>query len=100
MTLTESDMFHVKLTKIPNNSKKAIFPTKKIAFFKSSKRNLLKRTGEKLERVECFKCRYFFITWDPNFPKGCKAYQFKTKQLPAIEVKKASGQTCLRFEKK
>lgn len=54
----------------------------------------------KVEKKDCFKCQYFYVTWDPHFPKGCKAFGFKTRQLPSVEVMKASGQACLRFEKK
>jgi len=53
-----------------------------------------------VEKKDCFKCQYFYVTWDPHFPKGCKAFGFKTRQLPSVEVMKASGQACLRFEKK
>ncbi|MBY0123399.1 uracil-DNA glycosylase [Bacillus sp. S/N-304-OC-R1] len=52
------------------------------------------------KRIDCFKCKYFYVTWDQRFPKGCKAFQFKTAKLPSMEVLKASGQPCLRFEKK
>lgn len=54
----------------------------------------------KEERINCFTCRHFYVTWDPNFPKGCKAFQFKTRRLPSQEVMKASGQACLKYEKK
>ncbi|MFO1442167.1 uracil-DNA glycosylase [Bacillus sp. Bva_UNVM-123] len=52
------------------------------------------------KRIDCFKCKYFYVTWDSRYPKGCKAFQFKTAQLPSAEVLRASGQPCLRFEKK
>ncbi|WP_456402030.1 uracil-DNA glycosylase [Persephonella sp.] len=50
--------------------------------------------------VNCYKCKHFFITWDRNFPYGCKAYNFKSRLLPSIEVKSASGKECLSFERK
>jgi hypothetical protein len=52
------------------------------------------------KKIDCFKCKFFYVTWDQRFPKGCKAFQFKTAKLPSIEVLKASGQPCLRFERK
>lgn len=52
------------------------------------------------KRIDCFKCKFFYVTWDNRYPKGCKAFQFKTAGLPSVEVLRASGQPCLRFEKK
>jgi len=49
------------------------------------------------KRIDCFKCKHFYITWDSRFPKGCKAFEFKGRALPSVEVKRASGQDCLRF---
>ncbi|MCM3360179.1 MULTISPECIES: uracil-DNA glycosylase [unclassified Psychrobacillus] len=50
--------------------------------------------------VNCFKCRHFFTTWDANHPRGCRAYQFKTRELPSALVKRSSGVECLKFEPK
>lgn len=52
------------------------------------------------KRINCFQCRHFYITWDQNFPNGCKAFGFKTKQMPAIAVQQASGAPCAAFEPK
>jgi hypothetical protein len=51
-------------------------------------------------RVNCFQCRHFFVTWDPDCPRGCKAYEFKTHQMPSAVVYSSSGQPCLKFEPK
>lgn len=51
-------------------------------------------------KVNCFKCKFFIVTWDPNNPRGCTAYQFKTRQLPSVVVKQSSGMDCLKFERK
>lgn len=48
----------------------------------------------------CFKCRHFFVTWDQQNPRGCRAYQFKGKAIPSTIVKSSSGMDCLKFEKK
>ncbi len=48
----------------------------------------------------CNKCKHFYITWDTNYPYGCKALKFKAKRLPALEVKKYSGFNCLEYEPK
>ncbi|MDN4606060.1 uracil-DNA glycosylase [Sporosarcina highlanderae] len=48
----------------------------------------------------CFQCQYFFVTWDPKSPRGCKAYGFKTRELPSAVVKRSSGMECLKYEQK
>ena len=50
--------------------------------------------------INCYKCKYFYITWDKNFPYGCKAMKFKTKKLPSKVVKENSNMTCQSFIKK
>ncbi len=54
----------------------------------------------KVPKINCMKCRHFYITWDANFPNGCKAFAFKTKQLPSHAVFQSSGQPCMNFEPK
>ncbi|HCL81683.1 MAG TPA: uracil-DNA glycosylase [Nitrospiraceae bacterium] len=51
-------------------------------------------------KIDCFKCRHLYITWDKNFPYGCKAMKFKTKNLPSKVVRQSSDMECLKFEKK
>ncbi|MET3317901.1 UNVERIFIED_ORG: hypothetical protein ABIC97_000987 [Peribacillus simplex] len=55
---------------------------------------------KKIERVNCMACRHFYVTWDPNFPKGCRAFQFKTLNQPSLDVFCSSGQLCMKFESK
>ncbi len=43
------------------------------------------------------KCVHHFITYDPHFPYGCRAMDFKSRRLPQYEVIEASGESCLRF---
>ncbi|NHN29411.1 uracil-DNA glycosylase [Paenibacillus agricola] len=50
--------------------------------------------------INCIKCVYYYVTWDPAMPKGCKAFGFKTRELPSVVVKKSSGHACLKFEAK
>jgi hypothetical protein len=54
----------------------------------------------KPEKIDCFKCRHFFVTWDKKFPRGCRALGFKSKDMPSQMVFQASGMQCLKFEKK
>lgn len=48
----------------------------------------------------CFQCKYFFITWDPKNPRGCKYFKFKSKALPSTIVLKSSGDNCVAFKPK
>jgi hypothetical protein len=52
------------------------------------------------QRINCMKCRYFYITGDQKFPKGCRAFGFKTKHMPSMSVLAASGSPCQSFEAK
>ena len=51
-------------------------------------------------RPKCFCCKSFYISWDKDYPHGCKAYQFTSDKLPSIVVKESSGQDCQLFSKK
>jgi len=53
--------------------------------------------AKKTQQIDCFQCRYFFVTWDATNPRGCKAFGFKTTQMPSIVVFEASGEPCLKF---
>ncbi len=50
--------------------------------------------------MNCIKCRHYYITWDKNFPHGCRAMGFKCREMPSTVVKKSSEIECLLFEKK
>lgn len=52
------------------------------------------------QKPTCPKCRHFYITWDARFPNGCRAYGIKAKYPPALEVFRATGKSCLLFERK
>ncbi|MBD3754447.1 MAG: uracil-DNA glycosylase [Gammaproteobacteria bacterium] len=52
---------------------------------------------KKTNSIDCFKCRFFYVTWDANNPRGCKAFGFKTKRLPSDVVFEASGEPCMKF---
>ncbi|MBN2865450.1 MAG: uracil-DNA glycosylase [Thiotrichales bacterium] len=55
---------------------------------------------KKTNSIDCFKCRHFYITWDANQSRGCKAFGFKTKQMPSIVVFETSGAECLKYSPK
>ncbi|MCF6345486.1 MAG: uracil-DNA glycosylase [Thiomicrorhabdus sp.] len=50
--------------------------------------------------IDCFRCHHFFVTWDSNNPRGCKAFGFKTTQLPSAVVLETSGEPCLKYSPK
>ncbi|HSR11850.1 MAG TPA: hypothetical protein VLS90_10435, partial [Thermodesulfobacteriota bacterium] len=52
------------------------------------------------DKPDCFRCRHFFVTWDRNFPRGCRALGFKSREMPHLKVEEASGMGCLKFERK
>jgi hypothetical protein len=52
------------------------------------------------QRIDCMKCRHFYITWDAKFPRGCKAFGFKTQTMPSLHVLSSSGKSCMNFEPK
>ncbi|OCA88793.1 uracil-DNA glycosylase [Bacillus wudalianchiensis] len=53
-----------------------------------------------MEKVNCFQCKHFFVTWDQKSPRGCRAYGFKSNQLPSAVVLKTSGHPCYQFAQK
>jgi hypothetical protein len=56
--------------------------------------------GSNKNQPLCFYCRHFYITWDRDFPYGCKAMGFKSRWHPSVAVFSSSGISCLRFERK
>jgi hypothetical protein len=42
----------------------------------------------------CKSCIYFFVTYDPNFPYGCRGLGIKSRRHPYHEVVAASGVPC------
>ena len=55
---------------------------------------------KKTNPIDCFKCKYFYVTWDANNPRGCKAFTVKTRRLPSDVVLETSGEECLKFTSK
>ena len=45
----------------------------------------------------CIRCQNYYITWDKDFPHGCKAMGFKSHKIPYTVVREASGSECLAF---
>ncbi len=55
-------------------------------------------TAEK--RPSCTACVHYHITHDARFRYGCRAFGFKSKRQPILDVLEASGEPCLRFRKR
>jgi len=53
-----------------------------------------------MKRINCRKCQHYFVTWEASQPHGCKAYGFKSKQIPSMVVFKSSSQDCMMFVQK
>ena len=47
---------------------------------------------------DCLKCRHFYVSWDPRFPRACRVFGIKSWQLPSVEVYRATGRHCPAFE--
>ena len=52
------------------------------------------------QRINCFACVSFYITYEPGHPYGCRAMSFKSVELPSLSVYKNSGMECQAFKKK
>jgi hypothetical protein len=49
---------------------------------------------------DCIKCVHFKITWEQAFPRSCVLFGIKCRNLPSIEVFRATGQHCPAFQQK
>ena len=52
------------------------------------------------DKLDCFECRFFYVTWDELFPRGCKALSFKSREIHSAVVFRSSGLDCQMFEPK
>jgi len=51
-------------------------------------------------KVNCIKCEYYYVTWDPARPRGCKFFGFKSYVMPSLVVFKSSGKDCEAYKVK
>jgi hypothetical protein len=42
----------------------------------------------------CQGCIYFFVTYEPRFPYGCRVMGFKSRRYPFVDVLEATGKEC------
>lgn len=52
------------------------------------------------KRVNCLKCKYYYITWEPATPYGCRVFGFKSRRMPSEVVYQSSGNLCQGYEEK
>ncbi|MBT5935309.1 MAG: uracil-DNA glycosylase [Sulfurimonas sp.] len=53
-----------------------------------------------MKRLNCRKCEHYYVTWEKTKPHGCKAYGFKSSQIPSMVVFQSSGVECSMYEQK
>ena len=61
---------------------------------------MAERTDPKPKRPDCLRCTHYFVTWEPDRPRGCRAYEFKSAELPSDVVMASSGEPCQFFIRK
>ena len=44
--------------------------------------------------VSCFGCIHFRVRHDAHWPYACELFGLRTRTLPALEVRRASGEDC------
>lgn len=58
----------------------------------------VKSCGDSMkENVNCLKCKYYLVTWDARFPRGCKLFGFRGAMMPSITVYRSTGEQCQNF---
>jgi len=57
-------------------------------------------SGNDAQRPPCAGCQHHFITYDPYFPYGCRAMNFKSRRPPYLDVCEASGMACQLFRRR
>lgn len=61
----------------------------------------IKESGSLVKtRAACINCDSYFVTWSRSRPHGCRAFGFKSAQLPSRVVMDASDEDCLKFRLK
>lgn len=53
-----------------------------------------------MEKIRCYRCKFYKMTWDIKFPYACGAFNFKSRKNPSLVVFEASGEGCRFFARK
>ncbi|MDR0562720.1 MAG: hypothetical protein LBG73_08540 [Spirochaetaceae bacterium] len=49
---------------------------------------------------DCIKCLHFKVTWEAAYPRSCLIFGIKSRNLPSVEVFRATGRHCPSFQRK
>ncbi len=49
-------------------------------------------------KIDCGRCRHYYVTWDPALPRGCHAFGIRCQAPPSLVVLRSSGAPCRGFE--
>jgi len=55
---------------------------------------------DKRRAPDCLSCTHFHVTWDPAYPRACDEFDIKSRNLPSVEVFRATGLHCPSYERK
>jgi hypothetical protein len=58
---------------------------------------MLATSAQAPQRPHCRGCRHYYITFDADFPYGCRQLGFKSAREPMRDVIESSGQPCLYY---
>lgn len=47
----------------------------------------------------CLQCVYFKVSWDRRFPRACRFFGIKSRELPSHVVFRTTGTHCPSFKK-
>lgn len=50
------------------------------------------------EDPDCLRCRHHYVTYEADWPHGCRAFALKSRLMPAGVVRESSGRPCQAFE--
>lgn len=51
-------------------------------------------------RIDCLKCRFLAVTWEPRYPYACTLLGFKSRSMPSVVAQNATGAPCVGYEAK
>jgi hypothetical protein len=57
-------------------------------------------TGQKPQSINCLKCSYYKVSWDPQMPHSCDIFSIKSRLMPSLEVFRSAGSNCPSFRLK
>lgn len=52
---------------------------------------------EQTRKIQCLRCKYYQVTYNPQIPHGCRKYQFQSATIPNLVVKRETGTDCQAY---